>query len=1003
MPEKNHTIPPEPRGWILPWAALLFFFSGATSLVYEVVWVKVLALEFGATAWSMSIVIASFMAGLGVGGFWGGRWAERFPRPILIYALLEAAVALYGWLSLSWLTGMHDVVGPLYRDWGGASGLFVLARFGLAFGVLFFPTFLMGASLPLLVVALAGHRHFRERVSWLYGINTLGAALGVLFAGLWALPRFGVRGTVAITVVLGLVIAVAALLLDRWGSSRLPKHPSMGASSRKPGKQILWLVTFAVFMGGGLSIAYQISWTRLLVTVVGSSTYAFTNILATFLVGIGLGGCAATLPLLHRFPPKLLLAASLGVTSLTVLAGLFVVNHLPSLFFELSHGLGDRVGQLLAAQTAIVAGLILVPTLAMGLGLPLAMAAWREDREERGEAVGGMISANTLGAIIGSLVAGFLLLPWLGPQGSIELAAVLGMGVAALLGIGSLPPGSRKKAWRVAGVGGAVLGLLLLLVPNPDHQEIHRGVFRSVMAQGEEQTRRDGDLIFSEVGVTSTVTVHRSPSSTSLRINGKVDATTSGDLETQLALGHLPLFLHPKPQGVCVIGFGSGATVHAVSTHPEVKEIDVVELEGAVLNAAPHFESVHHGVLEDARVSVHLEDGRGFLRYGEKAYDVIISEPSNPWMSGVSSLFTSEFYRMVRERLNPGGRFCQWVQFYELSQQTLQGMLYTLTSEFPHVMVFCTKSDLICVASDRPITTTMEASGARFSDPNISKSLARVQIEHPLELFSGLLRSHPEDRDLFEAEGPNTDDRLWLEYRAPLEMYRGLSPELVLLDIEDQLARMEKVLPGVSMKVNALSLGTAISRANPHFYPQIGALAELHHEDAKLSSSLAELHRATKDRVIARSKEPQRLAELDALINEKRLAEVAELSRRILKGDPTHNHAHRTLGWALIGQGKLREGAHHLGAALFYQPDDFDALARLTYLKKGSFETKKRDYEKALALHPQNYSTWVYYLRDMKDLSRDADVGMLFDQAELVLGPEASARLRRDLKAKAYP
>ena len=620
--------------WLLPFAGVLFFISGALSLIYEVAWVKILSLEFGSSAWSATIVVSSFMAGLGAGSFWGGKRAEKFIRPIRFYAWLEVGVAVFGILSIPLLSSLDGVLGPLYRLFEGQFLLFLIFRFILAFGVLFIPTFLMGASLPILVVGLAGDKKFQEKVGLFYGINTLGAAFGVFFAGFYALPNYGITGTVSFSVVGGLGVAGAAFLLHHLSSG----SRSIAVNPQAEGPKITikppMVLTLAVFIAGTLGTFYQISWTRLLVPIVGSSTYAFTIILGVFLIGIGVGGALSSIPLLRRIGSTTLVAIFLGLTSLSVLVGMFGFNDLPDRFSELATGLGDQVGKLFVAQGWVVARLIFFPTLFMGAALPLAISAWKDQTEKKGEAIGSMYGANTLGAILGSMLAGFVFLPWVGPQASILYATIAGVVVAwALFFFGNpVKPGKGQVA-IVLILGSLVIGTALK-VPDTDVEKLYNTVFRSVMSQDEAYAVRRGDMIYSEVGTTSTVTVHRTPESTVLKVNGKPDATTSGDMATQFLVAHLPMFLHAMPKEVCVIGFGSGATAYAATTHPEVRKVDVVEIESAVLNTAPYFKSVNRNVLEDPRVRAHIEDGRTFLRYREDTYDVIISEPSNPWIAG---------------------------------------------------------------------------------------------------------------------------------------------------------------------------------------------------------------------------------------------------------------------------------------------------------------------------------------------------------------------------------
>ena len=344
-------------------AAALFFFSGASSLIYEVVWVKVLSLQFGSSAWSIATVIASFMAGLGAGGAWAGRRADRSTRPLLAYSAIELGIALYGLASIFLLENVSGLLYPLYGLVDGQFGLFVLAQFLLSFLMLALPTFLMGASLPLLIVAVSRQGAFARQVALLYGVNTLGAAAGTALAGTFLLPTLGISNTVWVAVGLGVLVAAGGLLLGRSaGRRQIAEEP--GAAAEPAPVSPLLLAVMAV--AGGLGIIYQIAWTRLLVPVVGSSTYAFTVILTTVLLGIGVGALLAALPFVKRRSDWSVVGVALGVSSVTALAGLAAVNGLPQLFTALAQGTGGSTWLLFGAQGVLAASIVWCPAAAWG-------------------------------------------------------------------------------------------------------------------------------------------------------------------------------------------------------------------------------------------------------------------------------------------------------------------------------------------------------------------------------------------------------------------------------------------------------------------------------------------------------------------------------------------------------------------------------------------------------------------------------------------------------------
>ena len=940
-------------------AGCLFFLSGAAALAYEVVWVKLLTLQFGSAAWSISTVVASFMAGLGAGGAWAGRRADRIRRPLRAYALLEVGIALYGVVSVPLLRNMAGILDPLYGLTDGYFALYLLLQFLLSFAMMAVPTFLMGASLPLLIVAVTEEAAFRRSVALFYGINTLGAGVGTLVAGMILMPLLGISDTVWVAVAAGVLVAAGGYLLDLRMGPRDASEEGPGPVAGAAGTPRLLLA--AVAMAGCLGLFYQIAWTRLLIPVVGSSVYAFTIILTTVLLGIGVGSLLAAVPSFRESSCWRAVAVTLGVGSCSALAGLFAVNELPAMFTAMAQGTGDRTWLLFLSQGALAASIVLVPACAMGAALPLGIAAWRNEVGSRGWAVGGMYAANTTGAIVGSVLAGFVLLPWLGATDLVRLGAVLGMVVTVVLFMLDRASSQRQRlGW--AGLFAAMVAAFAFTLPQTDIVNLQRGVFRRLQAD-EERASTGSFLLHAREGTNATVTVFRTPNSTVLKVNGKADASTGGDMDSQYLLGHLPMFLHPKPEEVCIIGYGSGATVYATATHPHVTAVDVVEIEQAVLDASEYFDSINHDILEDDRVKLYTEDGRNFLRHQRKTYDVILSQPSNPWIAGISSLFTSEYYRAATSRLKPGGLFCQWMQAYETSAETVGVVLHTLASEFPYVAVFKVNDDLICVASHSPIEGSARRYAERFSLPAVRSSLRRIRIETPFDLFTTAFLRFPENADAFSSPIRNTDDNLWLEYRAPIEMYRGTQESVVSITSTDYLLMLQHLFP--EMELRQILLGVARSIATRHsvIWYVLPVWQEMFAEDESLASRLAELSARADTRKRALDGNEAREKAALRLIKEKRFAEAIPAFEAVLAVEPERVSAHRMLAWALSNTGDRRRAWRHYVIAVQLNPDDFESLTNMgaMVLSRGVAEGTEM-LDRALKANPHHFTAWRVYV-----------------------------------------
>jgi len=940
-------------------AGLLFLFSGASSLAYEVVWVKALSLHLGNSAWSIATVIASFMAGLGLGSAWAGRRADQLIRPLRTYALLELGIALFGAVSLPILETVAGLLSPLYALNDDHFGIFVAAQFLLSFLMLVLPTFLMGASLPVLVAAVAQEAAFRKGVSLLYGINTLGAALGTLGTGLFLIPALGLGHSVWGAVAVGVLVALGAFLLDRHMGARVVAVP-MGRSQHGAQAPRLLLVALAVV--GCLGILYQIAWTRLLLPVVGSSTYAFTIILTTVLFGIGVGSLLVAVPRFRESSCWQAVAIAMGVGSCSVLAGLFAINELPQMFVAMARATGDSTWLLFVVQGLLTASIVFVPACSMGAALPLGIAAWRSEVGAAGRAVGGIYAANTAGAIVGSLLTGFVLLPQFGATESIQLGAVLGLVVAAVLLFRDREVSRRRRSlWLGVFIAGGAA--LLVALPEADIANLQRGVFRRVQGSGELAPPKTA-LLYAREGHHATVTVFRTPNSTVLKVNGKADASTGADVDTQYLLGHLPMFLHPEPQRVCIIGYGSGATAYAASTHAGVEAVDVVEIERAVVDASTYFESINHGILNDPRVRLYMEDGRNFLRHRQNRYDVIVSEPSNPWIAGVSSLFTTEFYRMVQMRLRPGGLFCQWIQAYEISAETTRTMLHTLASEFAHIAVFQVEGDYICVASSEPIRGSAARYAARFSSPAVRSSLRRAQIDDAFDLFAGAYLAYPSSASAFAASTRNTDDNLWLEYRAPIEMYQGAGEEGDARVPAPYWSILQRLFPDVERGDLALGMARSIAAKRAEDWAIISAWRSMFTKGEERESQLAELARRARNHQanIDRNQERERTAR--RFFHNKQYAQAIPLFQAIVAIEPMRGAIHRLLAWSLTQQRRPREAWLHYEKAIAIQPEDFEAYSNMAALAlSNGLPEGEQLLKRALELNPRHFTPWRLYIQ----------------------------------------
>jgi spermidine synthase len=767
--------PPRTQTPLAIW--ICFFLSGAAGLIYQVAWSKALGLIFGHTAYAIATVLAVFMGGLAAGSAFFGHWSKSRAEPIVLYSRIEFLAGAMGALSLAGLAAVRWLYVAAYSQISSIPVLLMTLKFFGAVVVLFIPTFLMGGTLPVLVYGVTRNRgELASRVSQLYWVNTLGALLGTLAAGFLLLPALGLRLTVGVAVVLNMAAgSIAWRIKIAPESQRRARNIPTAKAPINPlpqqGTLRFLLILFAIV--GATAFAYEIAWTRLLTVEIGSSTYAFTLILAAFLAGTVIG--TVIFQWFSR-SPKQVTATTFSRTQtwigVTALAALVLFHWIPSVIPPLLRSTGETFGGLVLAQAITCALTVLPMATIFGFNFPtvlVLLASTMETSTGGAAVIGKAYAANTFGAIAGSLITGFVLVPWLGSFRVIAAAASVNILLAVALEWSWPQVRVRSLAVNVACVAVAVVLGFSSLFRNQSLLSLSAALYGNTF-QGHltlEEIAATNDLVFSAEGVNDSIAVIRSDNYEALRINGKVDAST-GDARTQLLLGHLGAVFHPAPRRVLVIGFGSGMTVSGVARYPDVESIDCVEIEPAVVRAAPYLEALNRGVLSDPRVHLIFDDARNFLLTSRDKYDLIISEPSNPWIAGIATLFTTEFYAATRARLAPGGIFVQWVQAYSLSPDDLCMIVATLAPHFPELTLWRGEGpDLLLMGRTDAKPLQFERLRALWHDPALRKDFEAMELRQPEGLTAYFLLDDSAVRKLGQGRGLNTDDRTLLEYHAP--------------------------------------------------------------------------------------------------------------------------------------------------------------------------------------------------------------------------------------------
>ena len=764
----------------------LFLLSGAAGLIYEVCWTRLLRLPMGNTVHSLTAVLTAFMAGLALGSYLAGKWIDRHRAPLRVYALLEAGIGIFC-LALPYLVAAEQ---PLfrwgYRAFGDSFVAFQLLKFFGCAAVVFVPATLMGATLPVLCRAFFDDASRVGRsIGWLYAVNALGAVAGALVAGFVLLPSLGQRATIGVGVAISLTVATLAWLAQRARAAPAsPRPPALRpASDTAPVEALAGHWRTVLLVGYGLSglaaMVLQIAWTRVLALAFGSSVYAFSLLVGAFILGLAIGSALAG-RVADRWPrPVLAFAlAELGI-GFTALAMVPVFERYPTWMLRLVPALSHDFSRFQFAQFALVFATLLLPTLCMGACLPFVGRALVRRLEHAAAAVGTAYAANAVGTILGSFAGGFLLLPLLGMHRTILAGAAVNLVVGTVLLARLLP---RRWALPVAGGLAVASGLALALVPRFDPTLFTSGAYlyaeqmapRALAGGLQQLLESEQRLVMVREGVAATLAVRDTKVGTrTLLINGKADASDDRDMATQALLGHLPCLLHPAPRDVAVIGLASGVTAHAVAQYPAVRSIDCVEIVPEMPAACRLFEHVNGRILDDPRLHVLIQDGRNHLALTDRTYDVIVSEPSNPWIAGIASLFTREFLAGCRDRLRPGGIMCLWVQLYGLDAHAIRSVAATFQDVFPEATLWETvfASDYLLIGCNGPLQVDWPAFQARLAIPAVAADLALSGVRAPQDVLVRCLAGPAGVRQLSTGGEIYRDDRNRLEFDAPRWMH----------------------------------------------------------------------------------------------------------------------------------------------------------------------------------------------------------------------------------------
>ena len=805
-----------------------FFISGATSLALEVAWSKQLSYLLGVDIYAATTVVTAFMFGLGLGALLVSKY-YRWPRvSIRAYGYLQIAIGICGMLSIPMLRATSPLFSFLFVELQFNSHLFVLVRFVCVFAMMLIPVTLMGMTLPIVVGASFGKTKtdYARLAGQLYGVNTVGAVCGTLAAGFLLVPGIGILKTCLFTgatdLILGvLILLYAATILQKpTGSEQKTKteqtkapQPVAITAETRGAVFISWPVVI-FFLSGIVALAYEIIWFRLLARVIGPSVHAFSIMLAVYLLGIGSGSLIGARLIRKTTDYRLSMSVLLFLIGIGPLASLLFINQLPVWYGNLFISLSSDVFTVrnLFIQGLISALLILPATLPLGAFFPVVTRAYNlEDTSKHRpveSSVGRLYFYNTLGGVIGSLMAGFYLIPSLGIRTSLIMAGFINI----LLAIGIFWFLTNNVRWQKITVSlcAVILSLIIVLAsPRLDQQILNAGLYSEMLKKKdfkektEPQKQQLGNLIYFREGINNSVAIVANKfddGNLTLHLSGSWVSSTEihGRLHLEF-LGHLPMLFARNPETIGVIGYGAGITTGNVLLYPGVKRVNVFELEPGVINASTYFEMINNRPLDDTRMHLYMVDGRSHITYGGIRYDVITSDPIHPFMAGSSNLYTVDFYRIIKEQLNEGGILCQWIPMVAISSEAYNKILNTMHSVFPHLALFSFFGESVVLASVEPLQIDWAELERRFYSPDVYQDFKALDFETPFNLISFFMGAEGQLNDYLEdVRGVNSDDNVWLEHRIPHDVYdRSLKNLYFMLASEikkDNLRSLKQIL-----------------------------------------------------------------------------------------------------------------------------------------------------------------------------------------------------------------
>ena len=952
---------------------ILFFLSGVTGLIYEIVWTRVFGLIFGNTTLALSLVLAAFMLGLAAGGMILGKRTDRVQNPLRTYALLECGIGVTALLVPMLRSSLEALFAQMFALMSEQILLFHLLKFLMAFVLMLPATFLMGGTLPVLSRAtVTEQRRLGVGVGGLYGVNTAGAMLGCFLTGFVFVRWLGVSNSIYFGVAINVLIGALAWMLSRRSASSSTAAEISHSKVTSEKRPVVRLVMIAIAISGFAALAYEVLWTRVLVFVLTNSVYAMTVMLTTMLAGIGigshLGGWLAdrSKNLLSLFG---WIEIAIGLSALT--AGFMLIN-LPAIHDRIFAINPDTSWWYWNGVRFLEAALVMfLPALFMGAAFPVAVKIAAPDLQRIGSKMGLIYFFNTVGGAIGSLLTGFVFVSAIGASATVAAIVIINLLLGGYFIVYQRRPLSTQSTLGYAIA--AVVTLMLAIKFTP----------ATIFTVAYSHTEKDFEVIDYREGVEGTVTVHeqKRPLQTSKRIDvdGLNVAGTSFMLRTlQTLQGHIPLLVHPNPQAVLQIGFGTGETSKSALRHP-LEKFHLVEISKHVLELSDrHFQDLNAGVLRNPKFSYSILDGKNYIRYSADQYDVVMNDGNYAVATSSASLFTREHFEHCRRRLRPGGIVSSWMTI-DLHPDDFAVVLKTFQSVFPYCALWmapnCINKQVVLMGSTQPWQIDFQKLRERISRPEVNKDFAAINITSAYDFLDCLLLDSAGIREISQDAPINSDEHPLLEFSTRDIRSRDLCSYLNLGKILVRKADIASYLTNLSPQTIArqrVESNLARHREAQRLFLQ--GMVEAYQGRTPVSLNTL----MTGSRLIPESSLAKEFFERVDLIGTQLMVEASQ------NRDDLNAQLELVRHW--IGLAKYQEALDILQRVEKMQPGHpliHYEMARCS-LAMAAFDSAREQIEKSLAVHPQ-FAAGFYLRGELRFQRGDLDRALQDFQRSLQL------------------